>query len=277
MKPLLTAVAATLVLAPMASAWAKDSRLVERLYDPNLVVMIEGRAGVQATISFGEDEHIENVAIGDSNSWQVTPNKRANILFVKPLQPRGRTNLTVVTDRHTYLFDLVASAQSRPIYILRFTYPAPLPNSQASSTRQLAGGMSDAEAQAVLGAPKEALAPDPARLNFAWRPKGSAALLPERIYDDGEATFLRWNDQSQLPAMLVRNEKGEEGAINYAVREGVIVIEGVPKEIILRAGRQSATITNQAQPKIAANIPPLPMPDANAQQAPALATPAKGQ
>src|SRR5205085_7069271 len=77
------------------------------------------------TIRFSEDEHIENVAIGDSTKWQVTPNKRANLLFVKPLADRAVTNMTVVTDRRTYLFDLVASPTARdPLYVLSFKYPA---------------------------------------------------------------------------------------------------------------------------------------------------------
>src|SRR5687768_11873061 len=97
------------LLASGAPALADDPRLVERLYDPAEVVRIEGRPNVQAAIRFAEDEHIENVAIGDSAAWQVTPNKRANLLFVKPLAERAATNMTVVTDRHTYLFDLVAS------------------------------------------------------------------------------------------------------------------------------------------------------------------------
>src|SRR5690606_27195983 len=97
--------AAALLAAIGAPALAEDARIVERMYDPNEVVRVEGRAGVQATIRFAEDEHIENVAVGDSQKWQVTPNKRANLLFVKPLTERAMTNMTVVTDKHTYLFD----------------------------------------------------------------------------------------------------------------------------------------------------------------------------
>ena len=102
------------------------------------MVRIDGRAGVQATIVFAEDEHIENVAIGDSNSWQVTPNKRANLLFVKPLAARARTNMTVVTDRHRYFFDLVAAPAGNALYVLRFTYPdepKPAPRRQAGQRR----------------------------------------------------------------------------------------------------------------------------------------------
>ena len=106
-----------------APAQAGDARLATRLFHPDEVVRIDGRLGVQATIAFAEDEHIENVAIGDSTTWQVTPNKRANLLFVKPLAAKARTNMTVVTDRRTYFFDLVAAAQGLPVYVLRFTYP----------------------------------------------------------------------------------------------------------------------------------------------------------
>ena len=84
---------------------------------------IEGRLGVQASIAFAEDEHIENVAIGDSATWQITPNKRANLLFVKPLAANARTNMTVVTDKRTYLFDLVASPRNSALYVLQFRYP----------------------------------------------------------------------------------------------------------------------------------------------------------
>ena len=50
-----------------------------------------------------------------------------NLLFVKPLEPSEQTNMTVVTNRHTYLFDLVASPRAKPLYVLRFTYPEPPP------------------------------------------------------------------------------------------------------------------------------------------------------
>ena len=116
------AVLAAAVLATSPAA-ARDARLVTHRYNADEVVRIDGRAGVQATIAFADDEHIENVAIGDSNSWQVTPNKRANLLFVKPLAGRARTNITVVTDRNRYFFDLVAAPGGNALYVLRFTYP----------------------------------------------------------------------------------------------------------------------------------------------------------
>lgn len=227
------------LLASTNAAASSDPRLASRHFNKDEVVRIDGRLGVQATIAFADDEHIENVAIGDSTSWQVTPNKRANLLFVKPLQANTRTNLTVVSDRHTYFFDLVASPKGTPLYVLRFTYPED-PGKEQPQQAALNG----AERAAIEGnAPA-----DPAVLNFAWRPKGDAKLLPRRVYDDGNATYLGWGSDQQIPAILVRNAKGEEGPVNYAVQDDVIVIGDVPREIILRSGRASASLENQGPP-----------------------------
>jgi type IV secretion system protein VirB9 len=243
-RALLAAALAPALFALAAPATAEDARLVERLYDPDVVVKVEGRAGVQATIRFAEDEHIENVAIGDSQKWQVTPNKRANLLFVKPLEERAATNMTVVTDRHTYLFDLVASpAHRNPLYVLAFTYPEePEDVQQAGAESALPGGPTAVE---LAAASDPYAVVDPAELNFAWAPKGDRGLLPERIYDDGNATFLTWPSGNPLPAILIKDHKGDEGPVNFAVRGEMIVVEGVPREIVLRSGEDSATLTNQ--------------------------------
>ncbi len=221
-------------------ALADDPRLVERPYDPAAVVRIEGRTKVQATIQFAEDESIENVAIGDSTAWQVTPNRRANLLFIKPLEANANTNMTVVTNRRTYLFDLVASPRARPLYVLRFTYP----DEPAGAQPQLAG-MPEGANELELAAANDPLAVvDPADLNFAWTTKGDRALLPARTYDDGRATFLSWPSGQPVPAILVRNEEGTEGPVNFTVRGDTIVVEGVPREIVLRSGKYTATLTN---------------------------------
>lgn len=240
--------ALALALTVPAPASASDARLAKRLYNPDEVVRIDGRLGVQASIAFDENEHIENVAIGDSASWQVTPNKRANLLFVKPLNPRARTNMTVVTDKRTYFFDLVASASASPLYVLRFVYPAePKAPQQAG-----AAGLKPEEVAAVTSEQPV----DPADLNFAWKSQGKANLLPSRIYDDGTATYVTWAPGRPVPAILVRNHKGDEGPVNYAVRGDVIVIDGVPPVILLRSGKDAAMLENQGPPRQPAAPPP---------------------
>jgi len=235
--------ASTLITAPAA---AQDPRLVERLYDPTQVVQIEGKVNVQSTIQFGEGEVIENVAIGDSQSWQVTPNRRANLLFVKPLAPRASTNMTVVTNRHTYLFDLVASPANRTLlYVLTFTYPVEVEPVEENTEMASRNPGERPNALEMAAANDDYAVLDPTRLNFEWASSGDRALLPERIYDDGTATFLAWPSGQPMPAILVKDHEGTEGPVNFAVRGDTIVLDIVPSEIILRSGDDAAMLINE--------------------------------
>lgn len=255
---LLAAAAALTAQAMPATLLAADSRLVERAYNESEVVRITGRPGVQATIAFADSETIENVAVGDSAAWQITPNKRANLLFVKPLEASARTNMTVVTSRRTYFFDLVAQAKASPVYMLRFTYK------------------DEPAADAPAAPPVEPARPaDPARLNFAWKRAGDARVLPARVYDDGASTYLVFAEKAEVPAILVRDEQGNEGPVNYAVREGTIVIGDTPGVILLRSGKAKGWLQNQnpaPAPAPASVSPPASRPVSAS--APAAATPA---
>ena len=129
--------AAIALLSCTAAVAASDNRIRTLAYDPNQIVRILGKAGIQSTIEFAPDERIENVAVGDSSAWQITPNRRASLLFVKPLSAHSRTNMTVVTDRRTYMFDLVAGEKSTTaLYALKFSYPNDKPIEPASKPVQ---------------------------------------------------------------------------------------------------------------------------------------------
>lgn len=238
-----------LALALAAPLSAQDNRLKTLVFDENAVVRIDGVVKVQTTIKFAPDEVIENVAIGDSAAWQVQPNKAQSILFVKPLDPVARTNMTVVTDKRTYLFDLVASPRNSALYVMQFRYPEL--EKKAEEARLAAAAEAEALALRAETAPEGAAAAsgsyvvsDPAQLNFAWASAGKPALLPARAYDDGDTLFLSWPQGIAIPAILVLNAEGDEGPVNYTVRGDTVVVEGVPPQVILRSGRESATLTN---------------------------------
>ena len=204
-----------------------------------------GRVKVQTTIKFAPDEAIENVAIGDSTAWQVTPNRAQSMLFVKPLEPAARTNLTVVTNKRTYLFDLVANPRGAPLYVLQFRYPDIEKAAEEARLAAAAEAAREAANPLEMEAATDRLAVvDPARLNFDWAGAGPAALLPDRTYDDGDAVFLTWPAGRAIPAILTLNEDGDEGPVNYTVRGDVVVVEGVPAQLVLRSGKDVATLTN---------------------------------
>ena len=97
-------------------------------YDPFQVVELKGALRRQLTVEFDPSERIENVAIGDSLGWQVTPNRRANLLFLKPMAQRPATNMTVVTNlrRYNFLLTPVSQPTRNQAFTVRFVYSAPV-------------------------------------------------------------------------------------------------------------------------------------------------------
>jgi type IV secretion system protein VirB9 len=225
-----------LVSTPVAAQ--PDSRVRSVLFTPDKVVRFVGKPGYQSSIHFGSDERIENVAIGDSAAWQVTPNKRGDYLFIKPLIAGARSNLMVVTDKRTYLFDLEASRAGQPVYALSFEYP----DYPAPGSIQPPPEPTPAPAQVAVAA---AVAPKPVmKINIAWQVRGARSLRPTRVFDDTKAVYLSWPDASALPAILLPAPDGTESPADYKVEGGYIVVDGLPQQIIIRRGKEQAIITS---------------------------------
>jgi len=227
--------AAFAVLGCSTANAAADNRIKTLVYAPDKIVQIIGKSDIQSTIEFGPDERIENVAVGDSSKWQITPNHRASMLFVKPLAPRSRTNMTVVTDQRTYMFDLVAGDKwTTPLYVLKFSYPNDKPAQPVTKLEQpQVTAAATTVAPAVMTAEK---------LHFGWKTKGDSKLLPARVFDDGQAVYLSWDRERPLPAILTVSEDRKEGPISYRMSGEYIVISPIPQNLLLRYGRKSAQL-----------------------------------
>ena len=253
-----------LLLAALAAmpAFAKDPRIATRLYSPSEIVTVHGHTGIQSTIEFGDDEHIDNIAIGDSATWQVTPNKHANLVFVKPMLAPARTNMTVVTDRRTYMFDLVAGDKwSTPVYALKFSYPNEKPAQPAVKTDEPAQ-------QAALVQQPAATPAD--NLHFDWQSKGERKLIPARVFDDGTSVYLTWNRETPLPAILTMSEDRKEGPLNYRVSGEYIIISPIPQNMVLRYEKRMAQIWTTRR-ILAPAPPPVAAPPVNVAQRMAVA------
>ena len=170
MKAFFAATLFALLLLPAANAaesprpGPSDPRIRVVRYDPNEVVELVGTLGYAMSIEFGDGEKIENVSIGDAQGWQVTPNRRANLLFVKPMRRDAVTNMAVYTNLRRYMFDLSVGPDQSPrtrriIFGLRFLYPE----------------AAQAIVAAESGPPKPAL---PSDVNHAYSYDGSAKNLP---------------------------------------------------------------------------------------------------
>ncbi|MFM9935982.1 MAG: TrbG/VirB9 family P-type conjugative transfer protein [Novosphingobium sp.] len=222
--------------ATLDTAIGTDPHIRNIAYDPDHLVTLHGQLGFQIMIEFAPDERIENVSIGDALAWQVVPNKRANILFLKPLDANILTNMSVVTDQRRYIFDLDANRSkvafagrgergarlSARTYVVRFVYPA-VP----------------VEAAAAPAPP-----PPPMRSNTRYSYTGARSLLPTLVFDDGQFTYFKWSEQTPTPAIFALSGKGEESLVNYGVRQGYTIVEQISPRFILRNGSETTTLIN---------------------------------
>jgi type IV secretion system protein VirB9 len=210
----------------LADTAPADPRIQTIAYDPDRVVMLRGTFGYQFMLEFGPGEQVETVAIGDGEGWQITPNKRADVLFVKPVERQAATNLTVLTNLHRYMFDLqVAGEKTRdaPLYIARFSYPEPPPPPITSAAAQQ---------------PE----PEPVASFTDYRMSGAAELQPLRIFDDGVSTYFEWVDTASIPAIFASDVNGRESLVNYVVRGRYVVVDQISDRFVLKTGKREADV-----------------------------------
>lgn len=114
-----------------------DSRIKTLVYNANDVYRVLTHYGYQMNIEFGKDEEIETISVGDRVGWQITPAE--DRLFIRAMDDKSHTNMTVITNEHTYQFDLYSSKPGENgwdelVYVVRFFYP-PEGNSQFASAK----------------------------------------------------------------------------------------------------------------------------------------------
>ena len=210
-----------LIAARLPEPGAVDPHIQSILFEPDEVVQLRGALGWQIMLEFGADERIENVSIGDALAWQVTPNKKARNLFLKPLAKNAATNMTVVTDKRRYAFSLETTPRLRNTpWVVRFDYP-----------------------RDTVEAVEEPALPPPATLNFAYGLAGDKELLPARVWDDGLMTYFEFAENIALPAIFAGGPGKDESLVNSAMRGRVMVVQQTSGRFTLRTGKRVATVT----------------------------------
>lgn len=219
----LSALASPLAAQVRPQSTGGDPRLQSIEYRPEQIVTLEVATGYQLSLEFAPDEQIETVAIGDAGAWTVVPTKRGSHLFVKPLVEGISTNMTVVTDTRTYLFDLapLPGPSQLMAYTVRFTYPK-----AAGAAGTFPGPGEPPVAQAIV--------------ETLYRVSGDRQLRPSGISDDGTRTYIRWPDNVALPAIYAIDAKRRETLVNGMMRDGVYEIDGVSGRLVFRIDERVA-------------------------------------
>lgn len=234
---------AVLFAGASSHALAKDDYRIRSVdYDSGKVVKLAGCIGFQTMVEFAEDEYVENVGIGDAEKWLVSPNKRGNILFVKPAVEAAHTNLTISTDRRRYHFDLVTAtastcARGDVTYSLRFKY-----------------AQEPAATPVAIETPVEVAPPPPVtpitppveerHTNYSFT--GAPENIPKRVFDAGRTTYFQWQEGTTTPAVYAVASDKSESLVSFTQRGDYLVFDQIAPAFILRRGKATAVLYNDS-------------------------------
>ena len=202
-----------------------DNRVKMLVYNTNQVYKLIAYYGYQIDLQLADNEETKTIAAGDSVGWQIVGSGQH--IFIKPMANEARTNLSIVTNRRTYVFDLISHspvARADITYLVRFRYP-------------------DVDADtALLSSAASTYAP---RYNFDYKITGAKDIEPLHVFDDGQFTYFQFDPQRELPAIFVVGSDGKEGLVNYRMEGSTVVVERLGEFYTLRSGKETATAINQ--------------------------------
>lgn len=212
---------------------ATDRRIKVVAYQDNNVVPVHANTFTTTQIIFAPDEVIENIQNGDLDAWTVSVQKGlGNMLFLKPTLEDSDTNMTIVTNRHTYYFHLVSHKKGSQnnkynTYAIRFSYPNTVHDN-------LLANLNDIQKQKniLLNARQ-----NPKNYHWDYSFNGSRSIMPQHIFDDGRFTYLQLRANQPIPAIFaVDNKAGKESVVNYRREGSYLVIQQTAPQFTLREG-----------------------------------------
>lgn len=242
-----------------------DSRIRTLVYSANEVFKMYTEYGYQSNIEFGKDEQIATISLGSPSAFKITPS--SNRLFIKALQKGRHTNMTVVTTKRTYQFELFSSeeADGNVIYVMRFYYPEEHFEDEGTEAMPADGAAAAPDAPAPVAAtqapvvtpasspapaPTATAAPEPetkaeaqAPENYNYSLTGPEAISPVRIYDNGISTFFKFSGSA--PVLYGVNPDGSEYPLSARVEGEYVVVDTVLQRFSVRQGSEVVCVFNE--------------------------------
>lgn len=252
-----------------SEASPSDSRVKELVYGESNVYVVRAKFGYQTNIVFDPKEEVQTISIGDRSLWQVIP--AGNRLFIRPMTQNISTNMTLITNKRSYEFDLKSVSESNDsnVYVLKFTYPEKIspistehfadvqyqPTDVAAvippvSQKEVPQGKPDSLSSSTPSpeaANPESIGLLPIRFNYSYTYSGPDAIAPTQVYDDGKNTFIKYKSIGKVaPEAFIIEPSGKESRVPATVKGSSLVIDGITAELALRSTDGEIRVYNES-------------------------------
>jgi len=209
-----------------------DNRIKQVVFQENNVVPVTATTFNTTQLVFGKNEAILAVENGDLDAWTVDIQSAIpNMLFLKPTVVDSNTNMTVITNKHTYYFQLnsvdITKKKPKLTYAIHFSYPAELKKALAKKIEKVRR-----QRKALLNQPRR-----PKDYHWDYSFHGDKAILPLSVYDDGRFTYFELRPNQIVPAIFsVDDKKGNEAVVNTQIEGDTIIVKRIAPQFTLRNG-----------------------------------------
>jgi type IV secretion system protein VirB9 len=206
------------------------------------VVKLVGHYGYSTYVKLNQDEKLITAVMGDKDAWKVAAFDYH--IFMKPTKQRAQTNLTVLTNKRVYNFELTPKTSpnyqhsDKMYFQVVFRYPE---EEKRKKDKELERSKI-AERLDMYDAPGEE--------NRNYWAKGSGEVTPNEIYDDGRFTFVKFGNNRDMPAIYTVDPKTQaESLVNTNINPDhpdTIIIHRVAPQFVFRRGTSVACIFNES-------------------------------
>lgn len=213
-----------------------DNRLKLVDYNPDDVINVFTKVGFTTLIRLSEVETIDKnggLALGDPEAWNISA--RGNNIFLRPIADEPDTNLTIVSNKRTYFFNLkTVNSNNSVSWGIKFIYPDDIAANNKKSNKQLCSNSN--------------------KINYLYQGKGDKNLIPLKAFDDGQFTCFVMRNNVDIPIVFKKLPDKSEMLVNFHVEGNTIVIHETALEYRIRLGNQVAGVRNNESFESRTNI-----------------------
>lgn len=227
-----------------------DYRIKMVVYNPQDTVELNAVLGLQIAITVGKDESYVTHAFGDDKAWEFS--HKDNHYFIRPTADLSDTNLTIVTDKHTYyiLLHFIGKAsqkQADGTVVQKFIVtPWSMKQATISLTYQypneeLAKAKAEIDKAKLQQAMNRTDPNVPHNIDYQMSADpASASIAPVNVWDDFRFTYFKFPANAELPEIFVVSTDGKESTVNTHIEgpdHNIIVAETTARQWRVRYGQ----------------------------------------
>ena len=242
--------------APMPT----DTRIKTFVYNPNEIFQAKFMVGYQSILELQDGEDVEMITFGDPGPWKVTVIGRR--IFLKATDPGVKTNMTIITDKRTYLMEISSNSDDADVdeqitYILRFFYPdinVDIPPTTTKLAKIALNKRISASTRKNKTIAKGAIA-NASSVNTNYTYSGeSSNILPTMVFDNGSKTYFKFKDEENIPIISAVGSDFKEIPLRVRKSGDYVYVDTVEYQLTLRKDKELICIFNEAQIKSMAYV-----------------------